>query len=541
MESGKVVAGKYRLNQLLGSGGMAQVWSATNTFTDRQVAIKFMHAEVAKTPESAKRFLKEAKVSARVNHPNVIDVFDVGQTEEGQLFLVMELLTGFSLEVGLRRQNPRMTAYELGLVMVEVAQALAAAHKTGIVHRDLKPSNVFLHKIRDGIVMPKVVDFGVSKFLEEDQNNALTIAGTVLGSPLYMSPEQARGDGPIDGRTDIFAFGAILFEAFCGFRPYDAKNFNGLIVKIATTKPKNIDECAPDVPESMRRVIRACLESDLKKRAKSFDEVLPMLRAALDELENSPLRLPSPTTASSIDPEETNALPVVRASERPPPSSDHIRVAGAIPLSPTSGGSASIPPGAVSLPPFPASGATGPSWHTPNTSYASTQPIAEPNKSKTRMVAIVVGVGALSAIVGLSVALGRGGKSAPRAAAVVSPETLAKSTEAVGAVQGTVSGTANAHGSPGAEPAAVSVDSLPLARATNGAIPEGSGRLVVEGAPNACALSIDGKAHGATPVSADVAAGTHRLRCQWTNGKARASTVTLKSGATESVRFTPDR
>lgn len=532
MESGKVVAGKYRLNQLLGSGGMAQVWSATNTFTDRQVAIKFMHAEVAKTPESATRFLKEAKVSARVNHPNVIDVIDVGQTEEGQLFLVMELLTGFSLEVGLRRQNPRMTAYELGLVMVEVAQALAAAHKTGIVHRDLKPSNVFLHKIRDGIVMPKVVDFGVSKFLEEDQNNALTIAGTVLGSPLYMSPEQARGEGPIDGRTDVFAFGAILFEAFCGFRPFDAKNFNALIVKIATTKPKNIDECAPDVPESMRRVIRACLESDLKKRAKSFDEVLPMLRAALDELENSPLRLPSPTTASSIDPDETNALPVVRASERPP-SSDHIRVAGAIPLSPTSGGSASIPPGAVSLPPFPASGTTGPSWHTPNTSYASTQPIAEPSKSKTRMVAIVVAVGALSAIVGLTVALGRGAKPVGRAVAGSPNETAAKGVDVPSAAA-----TANA---PGNEPAAVSVESLPLARATSAAIPEGSGRLVVEGAPSACVLSIDGKAHGATPVNADIAAGTHRLRCQWANGKARASTVTLKSGATESVRFTPDR
>src|SRR5436309_809180 len=194
MESGQVVVGKYRLNQLLGTGGMAEVWSATNTFTERQLAIKFMNVQIAKTPEAAARFLKEAKVSARVNHPNIIEIHDVGQTEDGQLFLVMELLTGIPLEVALRRQNPPMTMYELVLVMIEVASALSAAHKSGIVHRDLKPTNIFLHKLREGVAIPKLLDFGVSKFLEDDQNHALTVAGTVLGSPLYMSPEQARGD-----------------------------------------------------------------------------------------------------------------------------------------------------------------------------------------------------------------------------------------------------------------------------------------------------------------------------------------------------------
>ncbi|MBN9166618.1 MAG: serine/threonine protein kinase, partial [Myxococcales bacterium] len=220
---------------------MAEVWSATNTFTERQVAIKFMNAQVAKTPEAAARFLKEAKVSARVNHPNIIDIHDVGQTEQSQLFLVMELLTGFPLEVALRRQTPPMTLYEFAIVMIEVGDALAAAHKAGIVHRDLKPTNIYLHKVKDGVAIPKVLDFGVSKFLEDDTNHALTVAGTVLGSPLYMSPEQARGESHLDGRTDIFAFGAILFEALCGYRPYEAKNFNALIVKIATTKPKAID------------------------------------------------------------------------------------------------------------------------------------------------------------------------------------------------------------------------------------------------------------------------------------------------------------
>src|SRR5688572_14403605 len=311
MERGKVVAGKYRLNQLLGSGGMAEVWSATNTFTERQLAIKFMNREVAKTPEAGARFLKEAKVSARINHPNIIDIQDVGQTEDGQLFLVMELLTGFPLEVALRRQNPTMSFYELVLVMVDVAEALSAAHKSGIVHRDLKPTNIFLHTVKGGSATPKLLDFGVSKFLEDDQNHALTMAGTVLGSPLYMSPEQARGDAGLDGRTDVFAFGAILFEALCGYRAYDAKNFNALIVKIATTKPKSIDACAPHVPESLKKVVRACLEVDPKRRIASFDDIAQMLRAAMPELKESPLRLPVPLVATAvIDPDATNALPV---------------------------------------------------------------------------------------------------------------------------------------------------------------------------------------------------------------------------------------
>src|SRR5271156_6850668 len=258
LQSGQTISGKYRLNQPIGAGGMASVWSATNVFTERQFAIKFMHATVAKTPEAAHRFLMEAKVSARVNHPNIIEIIDVGQTEEGSLFLVMELLTGVSLETAMRRQSPPMSAAEFLSVMLQVARALAAAHKSGVIHRDLKPTNIFLHKDREGAAVPKLLDFGVSKFLEEDQQNSLTIAGTVLGSPLYMSPEQAMG-ATVDSRTDVFAFGTIMFEALCGYRAYDAPNFNALIVMIATTQPKKIDDSAPKLPESLRAVARDCM------------------------------------------------------------------------------------------------------------------------------------------------------------------------------------------------------------------------------------------------------------------------------------------
>ena len=317
ISSGQTIAGKYRINQLLGSGGMASVWSATNIFTERQFAIKFMLPAVARTPEAARRFLMEAKVSARVDHPNIIDIIDVGQTEESCLFLVMELLTGVSLETAIKRQSPPMTVAEFVGVMVQVARALAAAHKSGVIHRDLKPTNIFLHKDREGAAVPKVLDFGVSKFLEEGGPTSLTIAGTVLGSPLYMSPEQAMG-ATIDSRTDVFAFGTIMFEALCGYRAFDAPNFNALIVMIATTQPKKIDECAPKLPEALRAVIRDCMLTDKAKRLGTFEEVIDRLNAALPELERSNLSLPKPTRAGGdalSDPDATNALPVLRGAD----------------------------------------------------------------------------------------------------------------------------------------------------------------------------------------------------------------------------------
>jgi serine/threonine-protein kinase len=536
MESGKVVAGKYRLNQLLGSGGMAEVWSATNTFTERELAIKFMNMQVAKTPEAAARFLKEAKVSARINHPNVIEIHDVGQTDQGQLFLVMELLTGFPLEVALRRQNPPMTIYEFSLTMVEVGDALAAAHKSGIVHRDLKPTNIFLHKVREGVAMPKLLDFGVSKFLEDDQNHALTIAGTVLGSPLYMSPEQARGESHLDGRTDVFAFGAILFEALCGYRAYEAKNFNALIVKIATTKPKSIDECAPHVPESLRAVVRGCLEVDLKRRIQTFEEVTGRLRAVLPELEASGLRLPTPLIATSVvDPDATNALPVMRASDRPPPAYYTPNSSPPSSSMPSSGQplsmSGSVPPG--SIPPYPSSGPTGPSWHTPNTSYASITVSAPKPRNNTWIAIGAVGLGLLA----MGAGIGLGWKSRGAGNGVAATTVAERAADKA---------KANATPPPppvtplpaSAEPPSISVDSLPGAAKPLGPVPHGAGRLLVTASPGWCNLTVDGKERGPTPVAGlDLPSGPHQLRCDAPGGKIKAQSVTVQEGATSRVKI----
>ncbi len=533
MQRGDIVAGKYRLNQPLGSGGMAEVWSATNTFTERQVAIKFMNAQVAKTPEAAARFLKEAKVSARVNHPNIIDILDVGQTEQNQLFLVMELLTGFPLETALRRQTPPMTLYEFAIVMVEVGEALAAAHKAGIVHRDLKPTNIYLHKVKEGVAIPKLLDFGVSKFLEEDTNHALTIAGTVLGSPLYMSPEQARGESNLDGRTDVFAFGAILFEALCGYRPYEAKNFNALIVKIATTKPKSIDTCAPHIPDSLRRVVRACMEPDLKRRAQTFEDVLAMMREAMPELEASPLRLPTPLIATAVvDPDATNALPVLRASDRPPPV-PHMgdTIPGMAAMMSQSG---SIPPGS-----FPGTAPSGSYGQTPNTSYASVS-IAAPKK---RNPAWLVAAGAALVIGGIGIGAVVAARPGPATmSAAHAPETSGAATSAPTNASDAVT-TTSAEQPPApasVETPTVSVDSLPKAAAA-AVVPKGAGRLSLAASPGWCTIAIDGTERGPTPIAAiDLPAGTHQISCKPANGKPRFASVVIQDGANAKYRFALD-
>ncbi len=496
MQSGQVIAGKYRLNQLLGTGGMATVWSATNVFTDRQFAIKFMLPSVARTtPEAAKRFLMEAKASARINHPNIIEIIDVGQAEDQSLFLVMELLSGISLEVATRRQNPPMTIHSFLVVMQDVAAALSAAHKSGVIHRDLKPSNIFLHKDRQGIAVPKLLDFGVSKFLEEEtgsRNGALTVAGTVLGSPLYMSPEQAMGSSGIDGRTDIFAFGAILFEALVGYRCFDAPNFNALIVTIATSKPKSIDEVAPQLPESVRSLVRDCLVVEKKRRLANFDLVYERLGQIVNALQNDPTRLPPPHAPAS-DPDATNAMPaLVRPSDRPPPPSPYLSSSGVQVAAPH------VHTGSYSSP-----------W-TP--SFAGLSPAKGPT---TWLVA--GGVAAVGLLV-LGIGAAIFGVTRPRAHHVD-----ASASTPVSATTPTAP--------------ASDVNAGPTAQTPTTRPARGMGHLLVSANPGWCTLYVDGSSRGSTPVAAQLSAGPHQLRCDPPTGEPKTVSLTVLEGGTASYTF----
>jgi eukaryotic-like serine/threonine-protein kinase len=518
MQSGQTIAGKYRLNQPIGVGGMAAVWSATNIFTERHFAIKFLHAAVAKTPEAAHRFMMEAKVSARVNHPNIIEIIDVGQTEDGALFMVMELLQGVSLETAIRRQSPPMLLHEFIGVMVDVARALAAAHRGGVVHRDLKPTNIYLHMIREGVAVPKLLDFGVSKFTEES-THSMTIAGTVLGSPMYMSPEQATGLDSLDGRTDVWAFGAILFEALCGYRAYDGPNFNALLVTIATKQPKSIDECAPRMPEALRAIVRDCLVTDRDARLASFDDIVGRLLDVLPELEQSGLRLPE--YAATADPEATNALPLMREVQS----------------------GTQLQPGVHLSEPPP--GASPPAAFTaPYQADWSFDRIGGTVMRAPPMM-LFVGLGALIALLAVGVAwlVARGiaPPIAPTAASLPIPE---RSHAAIP----TAPPVATSYEL--ADPPVVGIDSLPVASARGqGQVPiaaalpsaKGVGRVMITASPGWCVVKVDGQPKGPTPLPAlSLPVGLHHVTCTAPSGKVHSMTVSSVEGIVNPYKFTVD-
>jgi serine/threonine-protein kinase len=298
MRPGEIVAGKYRLDARLGIGGMGEVWRATHTGTGREFAVKFMHAHHATSATARERFAREARASAAINHPSVIDVFDVGEHDDGALYLVMELLDGISLAEAFRATSP-LSIHELCVVMHDTARALAAAHAAGIIHRDVKPANVFLHRDRaTGLASAKILDFGISKFTGlEDQ----TSTGSILGSPRYMSPEQTRAAAAVDPLADLWACGVILFEGLTGTYPHVGDSYSSLVVAICTAPPRSIDQLAPAVPEHVRAVVRDCLKP-IDQRMRSASELADRLAAALADptLAERPLARPQHPPSEAV-------------------------------------------------------------------------------------------------------------------------------------------------------------------------------------------------------------------------------------------------
>ncbi|MDI1433364.1 serine/threonine-protein kinase [Polyangium sorediatum] len=232
---GDIIGGKYQLQRVLGQGGMGAVWVARNLSLDADIALKLIRRDRA-TEEASARLLTEARAAAKLGHPGIVRVFDFGQTEVGDPYLVMELLTGESLSAILARKKRLAPSVALQ-TLLPVAAALAAAHLKGIVHRDLKPDNVMLTTDESGKIVPKLLDFGIARVLRDDVERHVTIAGEVLGSPDYMSPEQARGEADIDHRTDVWTYSVLLYETLTGRRPFDAPNYNALIAAIVANTP----------------------------------------------------------------------------------------------------------------------------------------------------------------------------------------------------------------------------------------------------------------------------------------------------------------
>jgi eukaryotic-like serine/threonine-protein kinase len=278
--TGMVIAGKYRLETLIGSGGMGEVWVATNLLLESKVALKVLLRSLVQDQEAATRLLREARAAARVNHHNIIQVFDFGYVETGEPFIVMELLHGENLGDRLERavRIPAVTAVE---VLVPVAHALATAHAKGIVHRDLKPWNIFLSVDESNLEVPKVVDFGIAKTAYK-HDKRVTADGHVLGSPEYLSPEQGLGEDDIDARADIWALCVTLYETITGKLPFEDEVYNRLLRKIVEDAPVPItDHAAGD--EALWKIIEKGLEKKREQRWSSAEELGAALEGWLED------------------------------------------------------------------------------------------------------------------------------------------------------------------------------------------------------------------------------------------------------------------
>jgi serine/threonine-protein kinase len=266
---GVLIAGKYRLDNMLGEGGMGSVWAARNVALDSAVAIKLIRGEDNRE-DMGLRLLQEARAAAKLGHPAIVRVFDIGKTERGDPFIVMELLEGESLGARLHREW-RLSAVEAVRLLLPIADALRAAHSKGIVHRDIKPDNVFL--VADGaVIQPKLVDFGIAKLEQRELSTHQTERGLVVGSPEYMSPEQARGEEAIDHRSDIWSFCVLLYQAVSGVAPFAGANYNALLRAIVEEKPASMIERAAGDAE-LSSVIEVGMAKQREGRWRSIDEL----------------------------------------------------------------------------------------------------------------------------------------------------------------------------------------------------------------------------------------------------------------------------
>ena len=272
MREGALIAGKYRLRRRIGEGAVGEVWAALNERTEREVALKVI---AGADRELRERAVREARACGRVSHRNVVEILDAGETEQGDPFLAMQLLHGETL--GERMRRGRLFPSKAAAIALDVARGLTAAHAAGIVHRDLKPSNIFLHREPEtGLDLVKVLDFGVSKMLKGD-GPPTTRTGDIVGSPAYMSPEQARAEGTLDHRTDLWSLGVVLFEMITGERPFPSHNI-AVISEIVSLPIPSVSSRVPDVDPRLSTAVARCLERDLGLRVQNAQELAALLR-----------------------------------------------------------------------------------------------------------------------------------------------------------------------------------------------------------------------------------------------------------------------
>jgi len=279
--SGTVIAGKYRVESLLGQGGMGSVWAGRHVTLGQLVAIKFVHPKLASSTEARRRFDNEAKAAARIKSRHAVAVHDHGVTEAGQPYIVMEYLEGESLERAIRRRG-KLPLKEVVQIVAQSARALSAAHEAHVVHRDLKPDNVFLAKDNEESKLGysvKLVDFGIAKVVQDEAETgaSATQAGMVLGTPHFMSPEALTASAPVSAASDIWSLGACAFAAACGRVPFEGDAIGDVVLKVCAAPLPVPSKLEPTLPKAFDAWFAKCCSRDITARFKTAAEAADAL------------------------------------------------------------------------------------------------------------------------------------------------------------------------------------------------------------------------------------------------------------------------
>ncbi len=282
-----IIADRYQLGEQLGEGGMGTVWRAEHLTLKSPVVIKLLAESIAKSPEALERFMREAQASAALRSMHVVQIFDYG-VDNGVPYIAMELLQGESMQDRLDRVG-RIPAADAAKFMVHTARAMAKAHEAGIIHRDLKPDNIYL--VQEDEEIAKVLDFGIAKIADGSAggDHGSTRTGAVLGTPYYMSPEQAQGTKAIDWRTDLWAMAVIGYQCMTGQRPFDSEALGDLLLKICVRDAPVPSEACPDVPPELDAWFARGVQKDPEDRFQSAPELAEAYAAALADATFAPV------------------------------------------------------------------------------------------------------------------------------------------------------------------------------------------------------------------------------------------------------------